>query len=93
MSLGEPFPTPFLAIVDRRAVPVPCLGKVGELALAAQEEENWWDDHSATTQAQIQGSELAHPNTYPINELLDLVKGTVLLLALHDTWQQQEIQE
>lgn len=30
--------------------------------------------NSATTQAQIQGSELAHPNIYIISELLEHVK-------------------
>ena len=30
---------------------------------------------SATTQAQIQGFELAHPNIYPICELLEHMKG------------------
>lgn len=33
---------------------------------------------SATTQAQIQGSELAHPNIYPVYALLERVKGPVL---------------
>ena len=32
----------------------------------------------APTQAQIQGSELAHPNTYSIYELLEHVKWPVL---------------
>ena len=31
-----------------------------------------------TTQVQIQGSELAHPNIYPMSELLECVKGPVL---------------
>ena len=34
--------------------------------------------NSATFQAQIQGFELAHPNIYPIYELLECVKGLVL---------------
>ena len=34
--------------------------------------------NSATTQVQIQGFELAHPNIYPTYELLELVKGPVL---------------
>ena len=33
---------------------------------------------SATTQAQIQGFELAHPNIYLIYELLEHVKGLTL---------------
>ena len=33
---------------------------------------------SDTSQAQIQGFELAHPNIYPINELLECMKGLVL---------------
>ena len=35
---------------------------------------------SDTSQAQIQGFELAHPNIYPINELLECMKGLVLLI-------------
>lgn len=46
----------------------------------------WWCSYgravlmtnSATTQAQIQGFALAHPNIYPICELLKLTKGLVL---------------
>ena len=34
--------------------------------------------NSASTQAQIQGSELAHPNIYPIYELLEFMKGPAL---------------
>lgn len=33
------------------------------------------DTSSATTQDHIQGFGLAHPNIYPINNLLELVKG------------------
>ena len=33
---------------------------------------------SDTSQAQIQGFELAHPNIYPINELLECMKVLVL---------------
>ena len=33
---------------------------------------------SDTSQAQIQGFELAHPNIYPINELLVFTKGPAL---------------
>jgi hypothetical protein len=32
---------------------------------------------SSTSQAQIQGFELAHPNIYPIDELLKYMKGPV----------------
>jgi hypothetical protein len=41
-----------------------------------------------TTQAQIQHFELAHPNIYPIYELLELMK---ILQDLHDIGQQQNI--
>lgn len=40
---------------------------------------------SATTQAQIQGYKLVHPQIAPINELLQLVK------RLHNTVQQRDI--
>ena len=33
---------------------------------------------SDTSQAQIQDSELAHPNNYPTDELLECMKGLVL---------------
>lgn len=33
---------------------------------------------SATSQTQIQGFELALPNSYPIYELLECIKGLVL---------------
>ena len=33
---------------------------------------------SDTSQAQIQGFELAHPNIYPIDELLEHMNGLVL---------------
>lgn len=32
---------------------------------------------SDTTQAKIQGFELAYPNIYPINELLESLKGPI----------------
>lgn len=35
-------------------------------------------NNSATTQAQKQGFELAHPNNYPMNELLELGKSLLL---------------
>jgi hypothetical protein len=71
---------------------------------AKQENWPWWHGHrragwltnSAATKAQIQGFKLSHPNIYPIDELLDHVKGSVLqidqkLQDLHDTGQQQDI--
>ena len=33
---------------------------------------------SDTSQAQIQSFELAHPNVYPVNELLEYMKGHIL---------------
>jgi hypothetical protein len=50
---------------------------------------------SATAQAQTQGFELAHPNIYPINELMECMKEPTdpKLQALHDTGQQQDLQE
>jgi hypothetical protein len=47
----------------------------GELALVVQISKS-----SATTQAQIQGSELAHPNIYIICKWLRHMKGPVLLI-------------
>jgi hypothetical protein len=46
----------------------------------------WWHEfgtaegliNSATTQAQIKGFELDHPNVHSISKLLELVKGPVL---------------
>lgn len=46
------------------------LGKVRELALVVT--------NSTGTQAQIQGYESAQPNTYPIYELLEQVRGQIL---------------
>ena len=60
---------------------------LGELAGAVLEESlPWWYGcrrtsgvaSSATTQAQMQGFELAHPNIYPIYEPLERVKEPVL---------------
>jgi len=50
--------------------------------------------NSAFTQVQIQGFEFAHPNIYPIYELLEHAKGLVLKVQsrLHNTGQQQESQ-
>ena len=55
-------------------------------AWAVMESWPWWRGHgragkltnSATTQVLIQAFELAHPNIYPISELLEHVKGLVL---------------
>ena len=47
------------------------------LALVVWLWESWWLN-SATTQAQIQGSELAYPNICPIYELLKPVKEPIL---------------
>ena len=38
---------------------------------------------SNTSQAQIQDFELAHPNIYPIDELLEYMKGLVLQIQTH----------
>lgn len=47
---------------------------------------------SDTSQAQIQGFELAHSNIYPISELLECTKGHYRSKAyLHDTGQPQGI--
>ena len=59
---------------------------LGKLARAVLETFPWWCGcrragrliSSATTQAQIQVFELAHPSIYPIYELLECVKGFVL---------------
>ena len=59
---------------------------LGGLARAVLESSPWWCGcrragrltNSATIQAQIQGFELAHPNIYPIYELLECMKGLVL---------------
>ena len=64
---------------------------LGELARAVLESSPWWCGcrragrltNSATTQAQIQGFELAHPNIYPTYELqeqgLDTVEANIRL--------------
>lgn len=44
-------------------------------------KESWWRptaENSATTQAQHQGFELVHLTTYPIDKLLEWVKGSIL---------------
>lgn len=43
------------------------------------------------SQAYIQSFELVRPNIYPIYKLLEHVKG--LFLQIHDTGQQQDVQE
>jgi hypothetical protein len=63
------------------ALPLPAAA-LGELAGSVLESWSWWWEfrraggltNSATTQAQIQGFELADPNIYPIYELLELMK-------------------
>ena len=47
---------------------------------------------TATTQAQIQGFELAHPNIYPIHGVLEGVKGLVLQNQSCRTSRTQDIQ-
>jgi hypothetical protein len=39
--------------------------------------------NSHSSQAQIQGSGMAQPNIYPINELLEYMKGPVLQIQNH----------
>lgn len=61
--------------------PPPCqLQHLGELGRAVQESWPWCrragrPASSATTQAQAQGSVLAHPKSYPICELLGTTDG------------------
>lgn len=46
-----------------------------------QGQESWRASRltsSDTYQAQIQGSELTYPNIYPIDELMECMKGLVL---------------
>jgi hypothetical protein len=47
-------------------------------------QESWQADQPSYTQAQIQGSELAHPNTYPIDDVLERV--TALVLKIQSCW-------
>lgn len=56
----------------------PCLVSIVELALLGHRRDGGADQHTVSTQVQIQGSELAHLNMYPIYELLGYVKGSVL---------------
>ena len=51
---------------------------LGDLTLVVPVWERGWLTNSATTQAQIQGFELAHLNIYLIYELLELMKGRFL---------------
>ena len=55
-------------------------GRAGELIPVVQVQKSGQADSSATTQAQIQGFELAHPKIYIIHELLGHMKGPVLLI-------------
>jgi len=71
----------------------PRQGSAGELTLVVLIRDSQGLTNSATSQAQIQGSELAHPKIYIICEQLGQVKGSVLLSKLqdlHDTGQQQD---
>ena len=71
-----------------RACPIPCLDNVRKLSLVVWGLESWpwWCEcgragrltNSATTQAQIQGFELAQPSTDPICELLKHEKELLL---------------
>ena len=62
------------AAAGRIAGLAPHLGKAGELVLVVWAQKSWW----ATTHAQIQGLELAHPNIYPMSRLLKSMKRLVL---------------
>ena len=72
----------------RNVGPAPCLGSTVELALVTRAQKSQPHrcetgravrlTNSVTTQAQIQDFELAHPNIYPICELLEHVKGQAL---------------
>ena len=72
-------------------------GRAGELIPVVQVQKSGQADSSATTQAQIQGFELAHPKIYIIHELLEHMKGPVLMIQscrdLHDTGQQEDNRE
>lgn len=81
MRKQESWPSPLLAVT------------LGELVGGVPERSPWrgwcrrgWCrrarrlTNSAATQTQIQGSELAHPNVYSTCELLEHVKGLVLLI-------------
>lgn len=57
----------------------PRQGSAGELTLVVLIRDSQGLTNSATAQAQIQGSELAHPKIYIICEHLGCVKGPVLL--------------
>ena len=83
-----------------RADPAPCQPQHRE---SSRGRQRWRADcwggcwraggltNSATIQAQIQGSELAHPNIYPIIELLEHVKEPVLLIQDCRIRQQQDM--
>lgn len=47
-------------------------GNAGDLSVVEQLQESWWLTNSAPSQAQIQGFEWAHPNSYPIWDTLEL---------------------
>ena len=65
--------------VGRIAGPTPSLGSAGELVLMGRAWEAVGLTNSASTQAlSIQSFEMVHPNSYPICELPELMKGLVL---------------
>ena len=67
------------------------MAALGGLAGTVLESSPWWCSYeraatltsSDTNQAQIQGSGMAQPNIYPINELLEYMKGPVLQIQNH----------
>jgi hypothetical protein len=65
-------------VADGRAGPTPHLGSAGELTLVCRHMRVGVLTNSASIQAQIQGSKVAHASIYPIYELLGPVKGLVL---------------
>jgi hypothetical protein len=75
-------------VMTARELTLPLTSAVawGELARVVLESPPWWCScgragrltNSATTQGQIRGSELTHPNMDPIYELLKRVTGPVL---------------
>ena len=87
----------------QRTVSAPHMGSRIEFALVVEvtgelEPTDWesWQANSDTTQAQIQSFDLAYANIYPIDELLECMKGLVLQIkmqGLQDTEPQQNFQE
>lgn len=54
------------------------VGFAGKLALGCERGRAGRLNSSDTSQAQVQDYELAHPNIYSIDELLEFMKGAVL---------------